>query len=558
MGKNMKETNTLHPWWESVAAYQIYPRSFQDSNGDGIGDLQGIISRLPYLSELGIDLIWICPIYPSPNDDNGYDISDYQHIQREYGTMEDFEELLHKAHERGIRVIMDLVVNHTSSSHPWFIESRSSKENPKRDWYIWKDGKNNVEPNNWESIFGGSAWEYDEKSGQYFLHVFGKTMPDINWENTQVKKAIFDMICWWLDKGIDGFRVDAISHIKKPDFNDMPNPKNERYVPSFDKHMNQPGILDLLKELKENAFSKYDIFTVAEANGVRIEEIEEWVSAEKGIFNSLFQFDHLNLWNVGSEEGKISVKKLKNALTKWQKATPADGNVALVMENHDLLRSISRFGSPDKYWKESAKCLALMYYMQKGVPFIYQGQELGMLNADYESHLDFRDAPTLYAYQDRINKGMSPEESLQVLKKSTRDNSRTPMQWDASLHAGFTTGAPWMKVNQNYLWLNAEAQKEDEDSILNFYKNLIKIKKETTGLIYGDYELLMEESESIFAYTRMYEGKTYLVVCNLTEEHSELQINLDITKGEILISNYTDRNSKEIILKPYECRLYSL
>ncbi|ABX42702.1 glycoside hydrolase family 13 protein [Lachnoclostridium phytofermentans] len=554
----MKNTNTLHPWWESAAAYQIYPRSFMDSNGDGVGDLQGIISRLPYLSELGFDLIWICPIYPSPNDDNGYDISDYQNIQKEYGTMEDFEELLHKAHERGIRVIMDLVVNHTSSSHPWFIESRSSKDNPKRDWYIWKDGKDNVEPNNWESIFGGSTWEYDEKSGQYFLHVFGKTMPDINWENTQVKKAIFDMICWWLDKGIDGFRVDAISHIKKPDFNDMPNPKNERYVSSFDKHMNQSGILDLLNELKENAFSKYDIFTVAEANGVRIEEIEEWVSSEKGIFNSLFQFDHLNLWNVGSEEGKISIKKLKNALTKWQKAAPMDGNVALVMENHDLVRSISRFGSEDKYWKESAKCLALMYYMQKGVPFIYQGQEIGMLNADYESHLDFRDDPTLFAYQDRINNGMSPAESLQVLKKSSRDNSRTPMQWDASPHAGFTTGTPWMKVNQNYHWLNAEVQKEDEDSILNFYKKLIKIKKETTGLIYGDYKLLMEESESIYAYTREYEEKNYLVVCNLSEELSELQIDLDITKGEILISNYEDRNSKEMLLKPYECRLYSL
>ncbi|HHX17563.1 MAG TPA: alpha-glucosidase [Clostridium sp.] len=554
----MKRTRTLRPWWESAAAYQIYPRSFKDSNGDGVGDLQGIISKLPYLSELGIDLIWICPIYTSPNDDNGYDISDYQNIQREYGTMEDFEELLHKAHERGIRVIMDLVINHTSSSHPWFIESRSSIHNSKRDWYIWKDGKDNKEPNNWESIFGGSAWEYDEKTGQYFLHVFGKTMPDINWENTQVKRAIFDMICWWLDKGIDGFRVDAISHIKKPDFNDMPNPKNERYVSSFDKHMNQPGIMDLLRELKENTFSKYDIFTVAEANGARIEEIDEWVSQEKGIFHSLFQFDHLNLWNVESEEGKISIKKLKSALTRWQKAVSADGNVALVMENHDLVRSVSRFGSPDKYWKESAKCLALMYYMQKGVPFIYQGQELGMLNADYNSHLDFRDAPTLFGYQERINKGMSPEESLEVLKKSTRDNSRTPMQWDDSPHGGFTTGTPWIKVNQNYHWLNAKAQIKDEDSILNFYKKIIKIKKETVGLIYGDYELLMEESENVYAYTRTYEDKTYLIVCNISEENSQLEVDLDITKADILISNYADINSNEKVLRPFECRLYSL
>lgn len=554
----MNKTNTLHPWWESAVAYQIYPRSFQDSNGDGVGDLQGIIMRLPYLYELGIDLIWICPIYPSPNDDNGYDISDYQEIQKEYGAMEDFEELLNKAHELGIKVIMDLVVNHTSASHPWFIESRSSKENPKRDWYIWSDGVAENEPNNWESIFGGSAWEYDEMTKQYFLHVFGKTMPDINWENAEVKKAVFDMICWWLDKGIDGFRVDAISHIKKPDFEDMPNPLGNRYVSSFDKHMNQKGILELLEELKGNTFSKYNIFTVAEANGVHIDEINEWVSKKRGIFNSLFQFDHLNLWNVESEEGRISVRKLKQALTKWQKATQTEGNVSLVMENHDLVRSISRFGSPDKYWKESATCLALMYFMQKGVPFIYQGQEIGMLNADYETYLDYRDEPTLYGYHDRINKGMSAEESFQVLKKTTRDNSRTPMQWDTTLHGGFTTGSPWMKVNRNFEYINVERQKHEEDSILNFYKKIITIKKQTEELIYGDYELLMEDSESIYAYTRSYEGKSYLIICNLSQDHSELQIEYDISRGKMILSNYTLTNSTDMILRPYECRLYNL
>lgn len=543
-------------WWENAVAYQIYPRSFQDSNGDGVGDLQGIIKRLPYLSDLGVDLIWICPIYPSPNDDNGYDISDYQDIQAEYGSMEDFEELLHKAHALNIRVIMDLVVNHTSAKHPWFIESRSSIDNPKRDWYIWKDGRNGEEPNNWESIFGGSAWEFDEKTNQYFLHVFGKTMPDINWENAQVKKAVFDMICWWLDKGIDGFRVDAISHIKKPDFEDMPNPKGEKYVSSFDKHMNRPGILKLLKELKDNTFSKYDIFTVAEANGVRIEEIDEWVSSQTGIFNSLFQFDHLNLWNVETEEGKISLNKLKKALTKWQTATAQDGNVGLVMENHDLVRSISRFGSPHKYWRESAKCLALMYFMQKGVPFIYQGQEIGMLNADFESHLDYRDDPTLFGYQDRINKGMSAEESLEVLKKTTRDNSRTPMQWENSLHAGFTTGSPWMKVNENYKWLNVKEQEQDEDSVLNFYKKIINLRKQIPTLVYGDYKLLMEDSESIYAYTREFEGECYLIVCNVSEENSKIQVPYNIINGEMLIGNYIDIDDRIDILRPYECRLY--
>ncbi|WP_099469486.1 glycoside hydrolase family 13 protein [Konateibacter massiliensis] len=554
----MKKTVQMKPWWESAVAYQIYPRSFQDSNGDGIGDLQGIIKRLPYLSELGIDLIWICPIYPSPNDDNGYDISDYQGIQTEYGTMKDFEELLDKAHELNIRVIMDLVINHTSADHPWFIESRSSKTNPKRDWYIWRDAKNGEEPNNWESIFGGSAWEYDEKTKQYFLHVFGKTMPDINWENSQVKKALFDMICWWLDRGIDGFRVDAISHICKPDFEDIPNVYGEKYVSSFCKHMNQPGIIDLLKELKENTFSKYDIFTVAEANGVRIKEVDEWVSSEKGIFHSLFQFEHLNLWNAEAEEEKVSLKKIKKALTKWQIATGNEGNVALVMENHDLVRSINKFGSPDQYLKESAKCLALMYFMQKGVPFIYQGQEIGMLNADYESHLDFRDEPSLFSYEDRIRNGMTPEESLQILKKTTRDNSRTPMQWDTSSNAGFTSASPWMKVNRNYKWLNVKEQEQDPDSILNFYKKIIKLRKKTDALIYGDYKLLMENSKNIYAYTRQLEEECYLIVCNFSEKNATLRIPYDIAKAKLLIGNHSAIESKEKILKPYECRLYRI
>lgn len=554
----MKRTVNKENWWENAVAYQIYPRSFQDTNGDGIGDLQGIIKRLPYLSELGVDIIWICPIYSSPNDDNGYDISDYQNIQKEYGTMEDFDELLNKAHGLNIRVIMDLVINHTSSAHPWFIESRSSRVNPKRDWYIWKDGKDNKEPNNWESIFGGSAWEYDEHTKQYFLHVFGKTMPDINWENEQVKKAVFDMVCWWLDKGIDGFRVDAISHIKKPDFEDMPNPKKKRYVPSFEKHMNQPGIIKLLKELKDNAFSKYNIFTVAEANGVRTEEIDDWVSQENGIFDSLFQFDHLNLWNVEVEKEKIPLKKMKQALSKWQKVTKKDGNVALVMENHDLTRSINRFGSPDKYWKESAKCLAMMFFFQKGVPFIYQGQEIGMLNADYTSHLDFRDEPPLVSYEKRIKKGMSKEESFWILKNTTRDNSRTPMQWDDSRHSGFTTGSPWMKVNQNYNWLNVKGQEQDEYSILNFYKKIIKLRKSTPAFVYGKYKLILKDNEQIYAYTREYEGECYLILCNVSNQYSKSELPFDISKGELLLGNYKKIDTKENILKPYECRAYKL
>lgn len=553
--KNMTQT---HAWWERAVAYQIYPRSFQDSNGDGIGDLQGIIRRLSYLAELGIDLIWICPIYPSPNDDNGYDISDYQDIQREYGTMKDFDELLEKAHNHGIRVILDLVVNHTSSAHSWFVESRSSKDSHKRDWYIWRDSRNGAEPSNWESIFGGSAWEYDENTKQYFLHTFGRTMPDINWENSGVKKAVYDMICWWLDKGIDGFRVDAITHIHKPDLTDMPNLNGEKYVSSFDKHMNQPGILDLLRELKENTFAKYDIFTVAEANGVHIEEVKEWISQGKGVFDSLFQFDHLNLWNLETKSGKISLIKLKKALTKWQQATQDVGNVGLVMENHDLVRSISRFGSPDRYFTESGKCLALMYFMQKGIAFIYQGQEIGMTNADYESPSDFRDKPSLTRYQARIKKGMSPEDSFQILKNTTRDNSRTPIQWDDTSNGGFSEGTPWLKVNKNHTWLNVQAQLQDEDSILNLYKKIIRIRKEIPALHYGTYTLLMEESESIYAYTREYEGERYLIACNLSEEKSDLEIPYTLSGSQIIIGNYKETERDSITLQPYECRLYKL
>lgn len=391
-----------------------------------------------------------------------------------------------------------------------------------------------------------------------FLHTFGRTMPDINWKNNEVKKAVFDMICWWLDKGIDGFRVDAITHIHKPDLTDMPNLNGEKYVPSFSKHMNQPGILDLLRELKDNTFAKYDIFTVAEANGVRIEEVKEWISQSRGVFDSLFQFDHLNLWNLETESGKISLIKIKKALNKWQQATKDVGNVALVMENHDLVRSISRFGSPDRYFAESGKCLALMYFMQKGIAFIYQGQEIGMINADYESPWDFCDEPSLARYQARIEEGMSPEESFEILKNTTRDNSRTPMQWDDTLNGGFSEGRPWLKVNKNHTWLNVQAQLLEEDSILNFYKKIIRIRKEIPALHFGTYTLLMEESESIYAYSREYEGEEYVIACNLSDEKSDLEISHILSGSQIIIGNYRESERDSITLHPYECRLYRL
>ena len=552
----LKKKETRHAWWESAIAYQIYPRSFQDSNGDGIGDLRGIINRLPYLESLGIDLIWICPIYPSPNDDNGYDISDYHGIQEEYGTMQDFEELLEKAHEKKIRVIMDLVINHTSSSHPWFLEARSSKESEKRDWYIWREGGEEGAPNNWESIFGGSAWELDQETDQYYLHVFGKTMPDLNWENQQLKKVLYEMIRWWIEKGIDGFRLDAISHIHKPDLSNMPNPKGKKYVSSFDKHMNQEGILNYLQELQKETFDQYDIFTIAEANGVRIDEVQEWISRDQGVFHSLFQFEHLNLWNRDTSTERIPLKKIKKALSKWQEATRESGMIGLVMENHDLVRSVSKYGDCGTYWKESAKCLALMLFMQKGIPFLYQGQEIGMLNADFASVEEFRDEPPIASYQKRIKKGMSEGKSLSILKSTTRDNCRTPMQWDTSDNAGFSTGNPWIGVNGNYTWLNVEKQEQDADSILHFYRKMIQLRKEKQALCYGTYQLYFENSETIYAYERAYQGERYFILCNLSRDKELVKLPFDHNNAVILLSNYLEKATEE--LRPYECRCYDL
>lgn len=551
-------------WQRELIAYQIYPKSFNDSNGDGIGDLQGVIEKLDYLKDLGIDLIWMSPIYKSPNDDNGYDISDYKEILEEFGTMEDFDNLLKEVHKRGMRLIMDLVINHTSDEHPWFVESRSSKDNPKRDWYIWKKGKSitkvdsNVEPNNWASIFGGSAWEYDSDTDEYYLHLFSKKMPDLNWENKEVRKALYEMINWWLDKGIDGFRVDAISHIKKCDYSDMPNPKELKYVPSFDKQMKQPGILELLQDLKENTFDKYDIFTIAEASGVTIEDLEEWAGNNNGIFSMVFQFEHINLWNMDNSEEATFIN-FKKTLTMWQDAIYKNGWAALFLENHDLIRSVSRFGDEKDYWKESSKALALMYFMQMGTPFIYQGQEIGMTNADYNSIDDFDDVATIQQYKIRVANGMSEEDSLAIVKATTRDNSRTPMQWNSEKNSGFSKGTPWIKVNNNYKKINVEDQLKDEDSILNFYKKMISIRKENKTLAYGKYDILMDNNANVYAYTRKDENGEFLIVTNISKEVEDISVPYDFSKMELIMKNYKDVKECDYNkLRPFEARLYKI
>ncbi|OPJ64701.1 glycoside hydrolase family 13 protein [Clostridium chromiireducens] len=554
-------------WQRELIAYQIYPRSFNDSNGDGIGDINGVIEKLDYLKDLGIDLIWISPIYKSPNDDNGYDISDYKDILKEFGTMDDFDNLLREVHKRGMRLIMDLVINHTSDEHPWFIEAKSSKDSEKRDWYIWRKGKKatdkelSLEPNNWASIFGGSAWEYDSKSDEYYLHLFSKKMPDLNWENENLRDALYEMINWWLDKGIDGFRVDAISHIKKFDYDDMPNPENLKYVQSFDKHMKQPGIDVLLQDLKENTFDKYDTFTIAEASGVGIEDLEEWAGNEKGKFSMIFQFEHMQLWKTENDE-KANLVNFKRILSGWQDAIYKDGWIALFLENHDLTRSVSKLGDDKKYWKESAKALALMYFMQMGTPFIYQGQEIGMTNADHESIEDFDDVATLHNYKEKVACGMSEEESLRVIKATTRDNSRTPMQWNNEENGGFTSGAPWMKVNRNHKEINVEDELKDEDSILNFYKRMIQIRKGNNTLIYGQYNIILEEHDKIYAYTRSLDNEKYIIITNISKENVEYNYSEENLKHKSLIlSNYRVEEHADMtkfVLRPYEARLYKL
>lgn len=546
-------------WWKEAVAYQIYPRSFMDLNNDGIGDLKGIISKLDYLKELGIDVIWICPIYKSPNDDNGYDISDYQDIMNDFGTMEDFNELLSEVHKRNMKIIIDLVINHTSDEHPWFIESRSSKENPKRDWYIWREGKNNKEPNNWESIFKGSAWEYDENTKEYYLHLFSKKQPDLNWKNKDMRNEIYKMINWWLDKGIDGFRIDAISHINKEEgLADMDNPDNLKYVPSFDKHMNVDGIHEYLKELKENTFSKYDIMTVGEANGVKAEEATDWVGENNGKFNMLFQFEHIDLWN----SSKFNLPNLKKVWNKWQVNLENDGWNALFIENHDVTRVVSTWGDDTRFLKESAKALGLLYFMHKGTPFIYQGQEIGMTNVKFNEISEYDDIRSINEYNQLINQGMSQKDALKHIWNTSRDNTRTPMQWDDSLNAGFSKSNPWICVNPNYKFINVKKQLEDSDSILNFYKKMIQLKKSSECLIYGKYNLILEEDPNIFAYERILNDEKFLVICNLKNECANYNYELLTLKYKnLILSNYNVDNHKDLNsleLKPWEARLYKI
>ena len=541
-------------WWKEAVAYQVYPRSFNDSNGDGIGDLPGLIEKLDYLENLGIDVIWLSPMYPSPNDDNGYDISDYKGIMSEFGTMDDFDQLLSSIHQRGMKLILDLVVNHTSDEHPWFIESKSSKASAKRDWYIWADTKpDGSEPNNWESIFNGSTWEFDESTKQYYFHLFSKKQPDLNWENPDVRQAVFDMMNWWFEKGIDGFRVDAITHIKKNfEAGDLPIPDGKKFAPAFDVDMNQPGIQEWLQEMKDKSLSRYDIMTVGEANGVTPNDAEEWVGEEKGKFNMIFQFEHLGLWSTG--DTKFDVKAYKQVLNRWQKQLENVGWNALFIENHDQPRRVSTWGDDKNYWYESATSHATAYFLQQGTPFIYQGQEIGMTNYPFESIESFNDVAVKTEYQIVKKEGGDVNQLLDKYKMENRDNARTPMQWNNSINGGFTTGKPWFHVNPNYTEINVKQQLNDKFSILSYYKALIQLKKSDLIYTYGKFNMVDAENEHVFAYTRSFKNNTVLIVANLTNEVSELNLpfELDISSVDIKLHNYHLNDINLDHIKPYE------
>ena len=539
-------------WWKAATAYQIYPRSFFDSNQDGIGDIAGIITKLDYLAELGIDLVWICPFYQSPNDDNGYDISDYQAIHPDFGSLADVDRLISAAHERGIRIIMDLVINHTSDEHPWFIESRQSKTNPKRDWYIWRDGSAPTptsptnDPNNWESIFHGSAWQYDAATAQYYLHLFSKKQPDLNWQNPEVKQALFSMIHWWLARGIDGFRVDAISHIQKqPNLPSLPNPNSDDYVSSFDYHMNVDGIEQHLYELRDQAFAPFDIVTVGEANGVAAQDALTWVAEptendKGGVFNMIFQFEHMKLWSEEQNGKQFDLVEFKQILTRWQNALEGKGWNALYLENHDQARSINTFANPN-YWYGSATALAACYFLMKGTPFIYQGQEIGIVNHTFTALDDFNDVSAKNLIIKLQQQGKTDQQILDLLNQVSRDHSRLPMQWNSSVFGGFSEVTPWLVVNPNYTDINVEQQQRDPHSILQFYKQLIALRKNNPSLITGRYQLLLENDINIYAYQRIESDLTWTIITNLSDH--DTNVDLDITQlGELILDNQTPNN----------------
>ncbi len=544
-------------WWKEAVIYQIYPRSFMDSNGDGIGDLQGIISRLDYLEYLGIDVIWLSPVYKSPNDDNGYDISDYQDIMEEFGTMADFDQLLNAAHKRGIRIVMDLVVNHTSDEHRWFVESRKSEDNPYRDYYIWREGPDaQTPPNNWGSCFGGSAWEFDSETGMYYLHLFSRKQPDLNWDNPEVRREVFDMMTWWCEKGIDGFRMDVISMISKT--KEMPDGEVHGLYGDYGPYcVHGPNVHRYLQEMNEKVLAKYDIMTVGETAGVTTELAKQYAGENTHELNMVFQFEHVEgdgKYGKWTDE-KLPLTTLKDTLSRWQTELYGTAWNSLFWNNHDQPRAVSRFGDDrPQYRQASAKMLATCLHMLQGTPYIYQGEELGMTNYPFEGPQDFRDIESINAYKEWCVHGVLPHEVFwPCITFKSRDNARTPVQWDDSPQGGFTTGTPWIPVNPNYREINAKAETADPGSVFHYYRKLITLRKQNPVMVYGKYELLFKDSQELFVYTRTLEQEKLLVVCNFSSRETPFAVPDEFVGAPLLISNMENAYDRAVMdLKPYE------
>ena len=547
-------------WWQKSIVYQIYPKSFQDTTGTGVGDIPGVTSHLDYLKSLGTGAIWLTPVYPSPMVDNGYDISDYCGIDPSYGTMEDMEELIAEAKKRDIRIVMDLVFNHSSDQHPWFLESKKDRTNPKADWYIWRDAKpDGSAPTNWRAIFGGSAWTWCEERQQYYLHTFAEAQPDLNWENPEVRQALFDAANFWLDKGVGGFRIDAIVYIKKPAFKDGPVDGADGLSGIHEMTANTPGILDFLHEFRRNVFDGHDIFTVGEANGVSPEELPQWVGKD-GVFSMLFEFSHLEL---SYPEGEIWCKRfpwklsqLKDALSASQAATAKEGWYPIFFENHDQNRAMHRYFPEGTDPKVAAKALATVLFTLRGTPFVYEGEEIGMTNTAFPKIEDYNDISTHGQYEYALEEGFSPEEALKAVQFQSRDNARTPMQWTREANAGFSDGMPWLPVHKDFMNCCVEAESEDGTSVLSYYRRMNRERTEGKAseiLLQGSYEELLHEDEHVYAFKRVLGEHAAYTVVNFTNDTVTYDSSV-LEDADILIGNY--ENAQKGTLRPAEAVVY--
>ncbi|BDZ29702.1 alpha-glucosidase [Lactiplantibacillus sp. WILCCON 0030] len=557
-------TETEIKWWQQAVVYQVYPRSFQDTNEDGIGDLPGIIAHLDYLKALGIDVIWLNPVYQSPNDDNGYDISDYQRIASDFGTMADFDKLLAAAHQRGLKLIMDLVVNHTSDEHAWFKQSRASRDNPYRNFYFWRAGQGDKAPNNWDSAFGGSAWQYDAQTQDYYLHTFSTKQPDLNWENPKLRQSIYDMMNWWLEKGIDGFRMDVINQIsKRPGLPDGPLKPHSQFGDS--QVTNGPRVHEFLREMHQQVLSRADIMTVGETHGVTPADGLKYAGRDRHELDMIFEFQHLRLDNSQHGFGKWSTRKtplvaLKQVINEWQTGLHGEAWNSLFWNNHDTPRAVSRFGNDSPQYRDrSAKMLATCLHLLQGTPYIYQGEEIGMTNAHFKQLADYRDIETLNAYDELVTSQhqLTATDMMARIEANSRDNSRTPMQWDATTHAGFSAVQPWLRVNDNYKTINVAAALADHQSVWYYYQKLIALRHQQPLVTLGDFKLLAPADEAVFMYERHWQDQTWLIICNFTATTIKRQLeSLKTAQSRLIIGNYpTDTGDK---LRPYEARVYAL